>query len=260
MKSDSKEFSSGERIYDPQSKLLNPLEQEQAQGHLDRYRFASQFLKERVKVLDAACGSGYGTEILSERAFEVSGVDLSEHGLNYANAHHKKFNNKFLLADLQNPFPFESGYFDMVVSFETLEHVVGQEDVIKEFYRVIRPGGLMVISTPDRDTFINKNIPENIFHVRELNKKEFLELLGKYFQVREIYGQGKLIAMPSWKRAARAFINILPRSLIVKIANIIFPTNVYNSLRRSIPTPITKLNIYGPNADYTVLIAICQKI
>ena len=259
LESNSKEFNSGERIYDLKSKLQNPIERAEAQSHLDRYKFISQFLSNKEKVLDAACGSCYGTEILAEKAFEVIGVDLNEHGLNYANSHHKKPNTRFLLADLQKPLPFDSEYFDMLASFETLEHVMDQENMIKEFYRVIKPNGLLIISTPDRDAFIGKKIPENIFHIHELNKKEFLELLGRYFQVREIYGQGKLIAMPPWKGAMRAFINIFPRSFLLKMVGIIFPVNMYNLLRRSVPAPIIKLNIHEPNKGYTVLILVCQK-
>lgn len=144
--------------------------------HLSRYVWASQFARGR-RVLDGACGTGYGSRILAEAgAAEVVGVDLDEEVIaelrSAAGA-----GLAFEPADLRR-LPFGDDEFDLIVSFETIEHVPDPEVVLDEFRRVLRPDGLLALSTPNRDVYPSGNP----FHLRELTPSELEAELAKRFK------------------------------------------------------------------------------
>ncbi len=143
--------------------------------HLVRYQFASRFVKDK-KVLDVACGSGYGSRILALAGAEkVVGMDKNPEAvkksksLELANLIYKEGDAEKIDAG--------NGEFDVVVSFETVEHLHNQESYALELSRVISDDGLVLVSTPNKDVFGNKNP----FHVKELAKVEFEALLKKFF-------------------------------------------------------------------------------
>lgn len=195
------EFVSGERVYLGRS----PAPETEAL-HLDRYRFALTLTHENDTVLDAASGSGYGAQILAQRVANVIGLEISDHALTYARSHHSLPNVEYHHADLNYSIPLPDAYFDKIVSFETLEHVKDQEGLLAEFRRLLKPGGLAILSTPDRDvrTFRNR------FHVHELSRREFVRLVAIHFKVEGLYGQ--LTYVPSsWRTLLRwlAFLGFL---------------------------------------------------
>lgn len=155
--------------------------------HVNRYIFASDFVKNK-KVLDAACGTGYGSALLAENADEVFGVDISEEAIAYAKSNYAASNVNFSVANIEK-LPFENDFFDVVVSFETIEHVdtQQQEKFLSEVKRVLKDGGILVISTPNRDVY--KSRGENHFHVAELSLAEFKNLLEKKFKSVKIFSQ-----------------------------------------------------------------------
>src|SRR3954453_20744455 len=141
--------------------------------HLARYRFASQ-LAEGRRVLDAACGEGYGTAMLAAAgAGSVVGLDIDKPTVEHARA---KYGLEFEHADV-GELPFEDGSFDLVVSFETLEHVPDAARAISEFRRVLADGGVLVASTPNSDRYL----VDNEFHAREFTQDEFGDLLAPHF-------------------------------------------------------------------------------
>ena len=142
--------------------------------HLARYRFAAQLAKGR-RVLDAACGEGYGTAMLAAAGAESAhGVDIDEATVGAAGA---KYGLEFTRADVA-ALPFGDASFDLVVSFETLEHVPDAARAIGELRRVLAPGGLLVASTPNSDRYL----VENEFHTREYTEAEFRALLAPHFE------------------------------------------------------------------------------
>jgi SAM-dependent methyltransferase len=153
--------------------------------HLKRYEFARPHCVER-DVLDAGCGVGYGTAFLAETARRVVGVDRSEEAIAYARARYARPNVEFDVADLLE-LPATDDTFDVVCCFETIEHLSDQSAFLGEVRRVLRPGGVFVVSTPRAGT-----AGENPFHERELSPPELERLLRARFESVALYGQRRL--------------------------------------------------------------------
>lgn len=155
--------------------------------HMHRYAIACHVAKGK-KVLDIACGEGYGANLLAQAAIEVTGADINQETIAAARKKYGRSNLKFETAStLALPFPDAS--FDMVVSFETLEHLEEQQQMIAELKRVLRSGGLLIISTPDKKNYTDKTGHLNPFHVKELYRPDFEQLLQSYFTHTDIHSQ-----------------------------------------------------------------------
>ena len=150
--------------------------------HLARYRWAAGFASGR-NVLDAACGTGYGSRILSEGgARHVTSIDVSGEASGAA----------FVRADVTR-LPARDRAFDLYVSFETLEHVEEDRALVEEARRVLAPGGTFLCSTPNRDLLSPgltlRDRPRNPYHVREYSIGEFRALLQGVFPRVTLLGQ-----------------------------------------------------------------------
>lgn len=156
--------------------------------HVGRYLFASSYVCGKT-VLDAACGSGFGSNILSEKAKKVVGIDNSLDAIHYCKEHYKKPNLSFLQMNC-NRLALPSSIYDVVVSFETLEHVQDADVLLQELSRVLKQGGMLIMSTPNRENFslYTKGV-KNPFHIKEYDENEFAKLIGTHFEMKEILGQ-----------------------------------------------------------------------
>jgi O-antigen biosynthesis protein len=177
----------GERVVLGQSKSL--IENE----HLARYRFATQ-LVEGKQVADIACGTGYGTRMLAmSGARSVHGMDLSEDAVAFCKEHNSAPNAIYSVANAQKLAAIPDNAFDIVVSFETIEHLPEVEAYLDEMTRILRPGGTFLVSTPDRRIssvlYCFYGHPANKYHVREYTERELLSLLSRRFQIVACYGQ-----------------------------------------------------------------------
>lgn len=155
--------------------------------HLHRYALAMEWSAGKL-VLDVACGEGYGSALLARNAKEVVGIDIDPATIEKAKQTYKLPNLNFQRGDVTS-LPLESESFDMVVSFETLEHTARHEEMMSEIKRVLRKDGLLVISTPDKKWYSDNRNYSNPFHEKELYREEFETLLKKYFTNVEICGQ-----------------------------------------------------------------------
>ncbi len=144
--------------------------------HFHRYFFAAPYCAGK-RVLDIACGSGYGTALLGKCAESVLGVDIDEAAVRACRETYRDANLRFVTGSVE-AIPAEDAAFDVVVSYETIEHVDAdaQRHFMREIRRVLRPGGLLIISSPGRD-----DNTRNRFHVHELAEEEFLALIGGSF-------------------------------------------------------------------------------
>ncbi|MCH7577105.1 MAG: class I SAM-dependent methyltransferase [Chloroflexi bacterium] len=145
--------------------------------HMVRYLFASRFVAGKT-VLDVASGVGYGSDMLKAAgAAQVIGIDRSTEAITYGQEHHSALGSEYLLADAGS-LPLRDRQLDVVVSFETIEHVLDYRLFLTEIQRVLRRGGLLIISTPNKLTF-----PEgNPYHTKEFTFTELKEALTTRFE------------------------------------------------------------------------------
>jgi len=141
-----------------------------------------------LTVLDAACGEGYGSFLLSATAREVVGVDISAEAIAHAGARYAAANLRFARGSC-SALPLADASVDLVVSFETIEHLAEQEPMLAEFRRVLRPDGVLVISSPNQPVYSGTEPGANEFHVRELTRDELAALLAPGFPRQRWYGQ-----------------------------------------------------------------------
>ncbi len=157
--------------------------------HLHRYAIAIDRCKGKV-VMDIASGEGYGSNLLAAVASKVTGVDKDAETIRAANGKYAvKRNNLEFVQGSADCIPTDSGFFDVVVSFETIEHHDKHQEMMTEIKRVLKPGGLLIISSPDKLFYSDKPGTTNPFHVKELYKDEFRSLLTSHFKNVELYRQ-----------------------------------------------------------------------
>ena len=170
--------------------------------HWHRYAFALAFARGR-RVLDAACGEGYGSALLSTVAGSVLGVDIADEALAHARARYgTRANLRFEQGDATALDALPAASFDLIVSFETLEHVQAQESMVAGFARLLAPGGLLLLSSPDKRTYSDLTGFRNEHHVRELYREELDALLAPHFPARRVYGQKLLFQSAIWDLGA----------------------------------------------------------
>ena len=160
------------------------------QEHVCRYYFALDFVSEKI-VLDVACGSGYGTNLLSKKAGMAIGVDISMDALNHAVEHYGKGPHiGFILADAQH-LPFRDDLFDVVISFETVEHLFHYRKFLNEIKYLLSKRGKLIISTPNKKMYYSQREgkPANPYHIREFTFKEFSNLLNIFSSQIQTFGQ-----------------------------------------------------------------------
>jgi SAM-dependent methyltransferase len=156
--------------------------------HLKRYDFARAYC-DGSDVLDAGCGVGYGTAHLAEVAASVVGVDVSADAVAYAAKRYARPRTSFRKMDV-TALDFPDATFDVVCSFETLEHVRDAAAAVREAARVLRPGGVYVASTPHVERTCAS--PANPFHETEYSPHDFASLLRESFDHVELFGQRRL--------------------------------------------------------------------
>lgn len=157
--------------------------------HRARYKFAVKFI-EGMNVIDIGCGEGYGSYLMGGFAETVVGVDLSEEAVVNALELYSSDKVDFKTGDVTR-LSYPENEFDAGVCFEVIEHIENPGDLLKEAGRVIKPGGIFIVSTPNGGVRVSSQ--KNPFHVKEFTLAEFSKLLEDYFPIEkweiEIYGQ-----------------------------------------------------------------------
>lgn len=155
--------------------------------HLHRYFFARELVRGK-DVLDIAAGEGYGSALLAQTARFVVGIDNAIDAITHAKKEYHRHNLKFVLGDANN-LPVADASIDIVVSFETIEHILDHDNFLTEVRRVLNHDGMLLISTPERDTYSPADTAANPFHLNELSRNEFSILLKRHFPHVTLVGQ-----------------------------------------------------------------------
>ncbi|UUO06620.1 methyltransferase domain-containing protein [Blastopirellula sp. J2-11] len=162
----------------------NIFKENRRQFHKNRYRFASALTRGR-RVADIACGVGYGSHLLLHQggAESVTGIDLDNEAVAYASRAYGDPKIQFLCAS-GDQTPLETSSIDAVASFETIEHVPSDSGLLAEFHRILRPGGILICSTPN-----DWPVEDAEFHVRSYDLKAFEAAIEQYFQIKQMFNQ-----------------------------------------------------------------------
>lgn len=162
--------------------------------HVQRYRAIADLAAGKI-VLDAASGAGYGSRILAERAQLVCGVEIDQEAVSQAKERYGEANLVFVQGSVSS-FPFPAETFDLIVSFETIEHLPEetQRQFLLEIKRALKVGGLLVMSTPDRLIYSDLPNYHNEFHQKEFYREEFTAFLGSNFSHIQFMEQTAILA------------------------------------------------------------------
>lgn len=235
--------------------------------HAARYVFALPFVEQR-SILDIACGTGYGIGLMQTKAAFVAGVDADEDAARDAVEECAENAAALLGNGLGLPFADES--FDVITSFETLEHLDERSAFLTELDRVLKSGGTLLLSTPNANyTQPTDGKPSNPFHVHEYTPDELADELGVHFSVEQFLGQtldDSIQVSPFYEAQRR-----MPNDL--KTQTLLFGWRLFNKVplaaREFISHVIWRKPFYPTEMDYNfdeqtvetapTLVAVCRK-
>lgn len=224
--------------------------------HLSRYHFAAPFCRSK-RVLDLACGMGYGTHYLAECARSIIGVDISEEAIHFAKQKYSDSNLDFQVMDA-NHLSFEGGSFEVVCSFETIEHLKNVSDYLSQVARILnRKEGFYLVSSP----YVKKttHAPQNPFHFHEWSPEDFRVLLSRYFSSIRLFAQ---------QRKQTFLHRIFQKADILKLHQRFFPHVLTHSFSRALATtPFAEMTLSDLKIverengfeEALSILAVCQK-
>ncbi len=184
-----KENNTGERIF--ADSAVHSIEEKLIYlKHLFAYDFVSLLIRKNMRVLDLGFGDGYGISYLANNNQESMFYGVEKDEAAFETAQYKYKSDNLILKKYDgNALPFETGFFDMVVSFQVIEHVANTRLFLSEIKRVLKPGGMAFLSTPNREYRLAPDQkPWNEFHLREYNKQMLEDELKSEFENFKIYG------------------------------------------------------------------------
>jgi 2-polyprenyl-3-methyl-5-hydroxy-6-metoxy-1,4-benzoquinol methylase len=241
-------------------------------NHIKRYQFAvSQIaIKKDQKILDAACGVGYGSFLLSSiKDSQIIAVDRSELALNIAGSSYCNNNIQYLTDDCHTLEKSKLyGPFDAIVSFETLENLPNPDEFLNQCFNNLQEGGRLIISTPNQIVSSIENLNKWEFHEKEYTPKEFYTILQKAgFLSIQLYGQ-ELTSIGKLRKQFRSELNTILSNPFIRMGQ--FLQRIFKGHTFSTPLPeqledfdivyyknhlSIDTSVNGP----FVLIAVCEK-
>ncbi|MCL5268544.1 MAG: methyltransferase domain-containing protein [Bacteroidetes bacterium] len=168
-----------------------------AYEHYHRYAFAREYAKGNT-VLDIASGEGYGTALLAQVAGSVLGVDISSEAVKHSSTRYSRLSNLEFRQGRCEDIPAADGSFDLLVSFETIEHIENQEAFLSEVTRVLNKDGLFIVSSPNKKVYTDEKNYKNPYHLKELYKDQLNNLLHRYFANVHLFGQRLTFSSHIW--------------------------------------------------------------
>jgi O-antigen biosynthesis protein len=225
--------------------------------HVGRYEFAASYVRGR-NVVDAACGAGYGAKILIDAgARSYTGIDISADAVTLARRQVSTSNARFLHEDATKLPSISDASIDVVVSFETIEHVEDPAQLLTSFRRVLSPGGTFLVSTPNRLISNPRgsihSLPPNRYHVREWTERELLELLRGHFVIEDVLGQAPV---SHGRRIARRLATHRPLTWLRSAYRAARAMRSANATSNGAPIPVVRT----PRGTVpTYLVCVCRR-
>lgn len=145
-----------------------------------------------LEVLEAGCGEGYGADLLRRHAARVHALDYDEYAVDHVR---RAYPDVSVVRGNLVALPWADASHDAVVSLQTVEHLWDQDAFVEECFRVARPGGRVVVSTPNTLTFP----PGNIYHPRELTPDELVDLVRRHGDVEIVLGLRHGPRLAAWE-------------------------------------------------------------
>ncbi|MGZ5111716.1 MAG: class I SAM-dependent methyltransferase [Usitatibacter sp.] len=224
--------------------------------HWHRYHFAARWVAGK-RVLDVACGEGYGSALLARHAAHVTGVDLSAQAITHAKGAYAGLGHVEFLCASCAQIPIADASIDVAVSFETIEHIAGHAAFLDELARVLKPGGVLILSCPNKLEYSDKRGFVNEFHVKELYREELAGLVGARFPEIEWYGQRpsffSVIAPEGARQAAAQVVEVTeadPVGAAARLANPLYFLLVASRQRDSLTATAPALSVLSDRDDW----------
>jgi O-antigen biosynthesis protein len=219
--------------------------------HRTRYNFAKSLTKLTDIILDAPCGTGYGSAILAEKTLAVDGIDISREAIDFAKEKFSSNKIRFSIQDISQRLPYKDNHFDMITSFEGIEHINNQEGFIRECHRVLKPNGFLFLSTPNADI----SFSGNEYHVKELTKRELAEMLSAFSEV-TWYGQcNRNVIIDRIKSVYWPIKKLIIKAPSVQERKHVIYSEINNVNRYHTEITQLKIGIFEP----LIMIAVCKK-
>lgn len=156
--------------------------------HVFVYKVLESILKPTDRVLEVGFGEGYGTNMIAQLTDSVIGLDVNEEAVHYADKRYASDNCTFKLFD-GDRIPFADAEFNAVVSYQVIEHIEDDRAYLEEIARVLKNGGCLVLTTPNRKHRLEPDQdPWNSFHIREYSDSQLKRLMEKVFTKVEMKG------------------------------------------------------------------------
>ena len=223
-------------------------------------------LVEQKRVLDWGCNDGYGLELMRSRAKEIAGLDVAPQAVEAARK--RLGDSRIELYDGKRS-SFDDGSFDVVTSFQLIEHISDYPSFFTELVRVLTPNGMAVFTTPNGKVRLNQGMrPWNEYHVREFSPDELRRLLEPWFEEIEILGmtgaeetiaveRGRIESAKARQRSRLPLVRGVMRRVRALLAGETGEPLSEEELARFSTADL----VYSPNADDVALdlMAICRR-
>lgn len=210
--------------------------------HVARYAFAARFAAGK-RVLDLGCGTGYGTSELAKYATEAVGVDIAPEAIDYAAEHYR--NARFLLGSAADAHVEEES-FDLVTSFELIEHLSDPRSLMEQAKNALHPSGLFIVSTPNKLYYAEArgDSGPNPFHEHEFEYLEFAYALREVFPYVKVLLQDRLESFAFYEPGAEAN----GGSQVLRATNDVTAANFFVAICSREPVPYIPPFVYVPSA------------
>jgi 2-polyprenyl-3-methyl-5-hydroxy-6-metoxy-1,4-benzoquinol methylase len=166
--------------------------------HLVRYKFVKGFIKPTDEIMDIACGTGYGTRMLSDYCKTIVGIDINKDTIDYAVENYGGENREYHQGSILEI----KGQYDIIVCYETIEHINKEEGVlaVKNLKECLKPNGILFISTPKKLPTEELSSGRAEFHKFEYTYEDFKVLLSTFFERPIIFSQtDEIITIGNYK-------------------------------------------------------------